>query len=250
MCGEHQVLGSLTAGRPVTSRAGRRCKLAQPASRLVVPRYVRMSTDAILIHPTAEVSKDAAIGAGTQIWHQAQVREGAILGKRCILGKGAYVDKCVRIGDYCKLQNGVFVFHGFNLEDGVFLGPGVMLLNDKHPRAINPDGSAKSDTDWTASEGLVGYGAAVGGGAVILPGVHIGRMAMVGSGAVVTRDVPERGIVVGNPARLRAFACDCGHTLALRQVEGLPNVHSCATCGRTYEIPTDTHAEIDVQTSK
>lgn len=209
-----------------------------------------MSTDAHYIHPTADVSKDAVVGAGTQIWHQAQVREGAVLGKRCILGKGAYVDKGVRIGDYCKLQNGVFVFHGFNLEDGVFLGPGVLLLNDKHPRAINPDGSAKSDTDWTASEGLVGYGAAVGGGAVILPGVRIGRMALVGSGAVVTRDVPERGIVVGNPARLRAFACDCGHTLALRQVEGLPNVHSCATCGRTYEIPADIRAMIDEQTSK
>jgi len=208
-----------------------------------------LTTDPVYIHPTADVSKDAEVGAGTQIWHQAQVREGAVIGKRCILGKGAYVDKGVKIGDFCKLQNGVFVFHGFNLEDGVFLGPGVMLLNDKHPRAINPDGTAKADTDWTASEGVVEYGAAVGGGAVILPGVRIGRMAVVGSGAVVTRDVPERGIVVGNPARLRAFSCDCGHTLALRPGGGR-RVHLCATCGRTYEISVDISAALDERPSK
>ena len=190
-----------------------------------------MATDEVFIHPTADVSKGATVGAGTQIWHQAQVREGAVIGEHCILGKGAYVDKDVRIGDRCKLQNGAFVFHGFNLEDGVFLGPGALLLNDKHPRAINPDGSARGDADWVASEGLVEYGASVGGGAVVLPGVRIGRMAMVGSGAVVTRDVPVRGIVVGNPARLKGFACDCGHPL----VAGRGGQHTCPHCSRVYE---------------
>src|SRR4029077_12281772 len=141
-----------------------------------------LTADAIYIHPTADVSKDAQVGAGTKIWHQAQVREGAVIGKECILGKGAYVDKDVRIGDHCKLQNGVFVFHGFDLEDGVFVGPGAMLLNDKPPRALHPDGCVKAETDWIASAGLVGYGAAIGGGAVVLPGVRIGRMAVVGSG--------------------------------------------------------------------
>jgi len=180
------------------------------------------------IHPTADVSAEARIGEGTRVWHQVQVREGAVIGKHCILGKGTYVDKDVRIGDSCKLQNGVFVYHGFNLEDGVFLGPGVMLLNDKNPRAINPDGTPKDETDWQVSEGLIGHGAAIGGGAVVLPGVRVGRWALVGSGAVVTRDVPERGIVVGNPARLRGFACDCGHVLDARG--------SCANCGRSYPI--------------
>jgi UDP-2-acetamido-3-amino-2,3-dideoxy-glucuronate N-acetyltransferase len=204
-----------------------------------------LTTDTIYIHPTADVSKDATIGIGTQIWHQAQVREAAVIGKRCILGKGAYVDKGVRIGDHCKLQNGVFVFHGFDLEDGVFLGPGAMLLNDKHPRAINPDGSPKAESDWTASAGLVQYGAAVGGGAVLLPGVRVGRMALVGSGAVVTRDVPERGIVVGNPARLRGFACDCGHSLTLGSRSSRSTQSSCATCGRVYELSTETLALLD-----
>jgi len=186
----------------------------------------------VTIHPTADVSDAATIGDRTRIWHQAQVREGAVIGRDCTLGKGSYVDKDVRIGDHCKLQNGVFVFRGFDLEDGVFLGPGAMLLNDKHPRAINPDGSLKSDADWQVTRGLVGYGAAVGGGAVILPGVKVGRWALVGSGAVVTRDVPERGIVVGNPARLRGYACDCGHTLAKAQA----STYGCATCGRSYQL--------------
>jgi UDP-2-acetamido-3-amino-2,3-dideoxy-glucuronate N-acetyltransferase len=180
------------------------------------------------VHPTADVPEGADVGEGTRIWHFVQVREGAVIGKRCILGKGVYVDKDVRIGDHCKLQNGVFVFHGFNLEDGVFLGPGAMLLNDKHPRAINPDGSPKDEADWEASEGLVEHGAAIGGGAVVLPGVRIGRWAMVGSGAVVTRDVPERAIVAGNPARLRGFACDCGHVL--------DGKGKCAHCGRAYPL--------------
>ena len=197
-----------------------------------------VTEETVYIHPTAEVSDKATIGAGTRIWHQAQVRDGAVIGKGCILGKGSYVDKDVRIGDNCKLQNGVFVFHGFNLESGVFLGPGAMLLNDKNPRAINPDGSGKADTDWIVSEGLIAYGAAVGGGAVVLPGINVGRMALVGAGAVVTKDVPERGIVAGNPARLRGFACNCGHVLS-QQDASRSNQYSCATCGRTYEISAE-----------
>ena len=195
-----------------------------------------MTDGTVYIHPTAEVSDQAKIGDGTRIWHQAQVREGAVIGQKCILGKGSYVDRDVRIGDFCKLQNGVFVFRGFNLEAGVFLGPGVMLLNDKHPRAINPDGSPKADSDWVASEGLIEYGASIGGAAVVLPGVTVGRMALVGSGAVVTRTVPERGIVAGNPARLRGYACDCGHPLTRRGAKSSPANFECSACGRRYEV--------------
>lgn len=206
-----------------------------------------LDPETVYIHPTAEVPDPSKIGAGTRIWHQAHVREGAVIGKQCILGMGVYIDKDVTVGDFCKLQNGVFVFRGFNLESGVFLGPGVMLLNDKHPRAINPDGSPKAETDWIASEGLVEYGAAVGGGAVILPGVRIGRMALIGSGSVVTRNVPERGIVVGNPARLRGFACDCGHTLVKARTGRF--THACPECGRTYELPAETSALLEAGTT-
>ena len=204
-----------------------------------------MADESVYIHPTAEVSETAQLGAGTRVWHQAQVREGVVIGKQCILGKGSYVDKDVHIGDFCKLQNGVFVFHGFNLEAGVFLGPGVMLLNDKHPRAINPDGSPKSDSDWVASDGLIEYGAAVGGGAIVLPGVRVGRMALVGSGAVVTRNVPERAIVAGNPARVRGFACDCGHPLTRRGAGTGKIDFACSECGRSYEIAGEVAGQLE-----
>lgn len=198
----------------------------------------------VSIHPSADVSDTAELGVGTRVWNEAQVREGAVVGRECIIGKGVYIDANVRIGDRCKLQNGVFVFHGFNLEDGVFLGPGAMLLNDKNPRAINPDGTLRSDADWTASEGLVRYGASVGGGVVVLPGVTIGRFAMVGSGAVVTRDVVDHGLVYGNPARLKGFSCACGSQLKEGGVDGVAMTMECPACGRLVPIPIEVYQRL------
>ena len=187
----------------------------------------------IRIHPTAEVADSAHIGEGTQIWHQSQVREGARIGQNCILGKGVYVDFDVRIGDRCKLQNGVFVYHGARLEDGVFVGPGAILTNDRFPRAINPDGSLKTDADWEVGRTHVRRGASLGAGSLILPGVTIGEFALVGAGAVVTRDVPDHGLVVGNPARLIGYVCRCGRRL-LPEEGGR---YRCAACGETYHLP-------------
>jgi UDP-2-acetamido-3-amino-2,3-dideoxy-glucuronate N-acetyltransferase len=179
----------------------------------------------VRIHPTAEVSEQAFIGEATQIWHQAQVRERARIGRQCMLGKGVYVDFDVTIGDFCKLQNGVYVFHPATLEDGVFLGPGVILTNDKFPRAVTPEMKPKTDADWVAAPVLVKKGAAIGAGATVVSGVTIGAWALVGSGAVVTRSVPDHGLVVGNPARLIGYACACGARMgASRQ---------CGTCNRT-----------------
>jgi len=198
----------------------------------------------VSVHPSADVSDQAELGTGTRVWHEAQVREGAVIGVECVIGKGVYVDAGVHIGNRCKLQNGVFVFHGFNLEDGVFLGPGVMLLNDKNPRAINADGSLKSDADWTTSQGLVMNGASVGGGVVVLPGVSIGRFAMVGSGAVVTKDVPDHGLVYGNPARLKGFSCMCGNQLNEAGVQGVAMTMDCPACGRTVSIPVEVYEKL------
>src|SRR5512133_3288475 len=119
----------------------------------------------VYIHPSADVSPRATLGAGTKVWHQAQVREGAVLGRNCILGKGAYVDFDVQIGDNVKIQNRASVYHGVTLENGVFVGPHVIFTNDRRPRAINPDGSLKSDADWVVGATRVCYGAAVGAGA-------------------------------------------------------------------------------------
>ena len=149
-----------------------------------------MTTTTTYIHATAEVSPDATIGEGTKVWHHAQVREGASVGRECVLGKGVYVDKDVVVGDRCKVQNRASLFHGVTLEDGVFVGPHAVFANDTFPRAINPDGSPKSDDDWTVEPTLVRHGASVGAGAVVLPGVTIGVWALVAAGAVVTADVP------------------------------------------------------------
>jgi UDP-2-acetamido-3-amino-2,3-dideoxy-glucuronate N-acetyltransferase len=186
----------------------------------------------VRIHPTAEVHETADIGPGTSIWNQCQVRERVRIGSGCILGKGVYIDFGVRIGDNVKIQNGALVYHGVTIDDGVFVGPGAIFTNDKRPRAINPDGSLKRDEDWEVGEIHVGYGAAVGAGAVVLPGVSIGRFAMVAAGAVVTRNVPDHALVVGNPAEHAGYVCACGGKLT----EHTPGKHTCSTCGVEYEF--------------
>lgn len=184
------------------------------------------------IHPTADVSPDARIGPGTSVWHQAQVREGARIGAECIIGKNVYVDADVVIGDRCKVQNNVSLYHGVTVEDGVFIGPHVCFTNDRLPRAINLDGTLKSDADWEVARILVRQGAALGANATILPGVTIGRWAMVGSGSVVTRDVDDYAVVAGNPARRFASACPCGEPL--RDAEHGPYAGPCPRCGAAF----------------
>lgn len=192
-----------------------------------------MSERPARIHPTADVAADAAIGPGTSIWNQAQVRAGARIGAGCVIGKNVYVDVDVVIGDNVKVQNNVSLYHGVTVEDGVFIGPHVCFSNDKVPRAVNRDGSPKTDADWTVSPTLVRHGAALGANATILPGVAIGRWAMVGSGAVVTRDVADFELVVGNPARRIGSACPCGQPLR-DDDDGGPFVGSCPACGERF----------------
>lgn len=195
-------------------------------------------------HPTAEVSTEATIGPGTRIWHQAQVREGASIGSDCIIGKGAYIDFDVVIGHRCKLQNGVYVYHGATLEDGVFLGPGVMLLNDKNPRAINPDGSLKSEADWQVSPTYIAQGAGIGGGAIILPGVTVGKWAIIGAGSVVTRDVPDYGLAYGNPARLKGFVCPCGRQFDFKNEADEKVTLECRTCCQQVTISKGIYGQV------
>lgn len=160
---------------------------------------------AVHIHPTAEIDKRAEVGDGTYIWHQVQVREGANIGRNCRLGKGVYIDKNVKIGNDCKIQNGAVVYDGVTLEDGVLVGPHVTFTNDLYPRA-------KSE-DWEIVPTTVRAGASIGANATIVCGVTIGPYAVVGAGSVVTRDIPSHGLVMGNPARLRGYCCECGRPL-------------------------------------
>jgi UDP-2-acetamido-3-amino-2,3-dideoxy-glucuronate N-acetyltransferase len=184
------------------------------------------SEESVFIHPSAEVARSAIVGPGSAIWNEAQVRENARVGAECVLGKGAYVDIGVVIGDRVKLENRVSIFRGARLESGVLVGPHSCLLNDKRPRSTRPDGTLKARLDWEEAGVTVEEGAAIGGGCTVLPGVTIGRHAMIGAGAVVTRDVPAHTLVVGNPAREVGKVCVCGGRL---NQEG-----ACALCGASH----------------
>lgn len=170
------------------------------------------------VHPTAEVSPYAVFGLGSQVWNDAKIREGAVLGAYCHIGCGVYIDTGVKLGDGVKIQNGVSVYEGVTIEDGVFVGPHVAFTNDLYPRAIFPDGRPRDD--WQIVPTLVQYGASIGAGAVIVCGVTIGRWAMVGAGAVVTKDVPEHALVLGAPAQVAGYVCRCGRSATNQEGDG------------------------------
>jgi UDP-2-acetamido-3-amino-2,3-dideoxy-glucuronate N-acetyltransferase len=197
----------------------------------------------VRIHPTADVSPEAVIGDGTSIWHQAQVREGVSLGRDCIVSKGVYLDFGVKIGDNVKIQNYVSIYHGVEIEEGVFVGPHVCFTNDNLPRAVNPDGTLKGSDDWEVGRVLVKRGASLGASATILPKVVIGEWALVGAGAVVTKDVPAHGLVAGNPARLAGFVCACGGRLRAGEEAGGVILARCVRCGVAVPIPLEVWEE-------
>jgi UDP-2-acetamido-3-amino-2,3-dideoxy-glucuronate N-acetyltransferase len=177
------------------------------------------------VHPTAEVSPESRIGVGTKVWHQAQVLGNAIIGENCTLGKGVFIGEAI-VGSQVKFGNYASVF-GATIEDEAFIGPYACVMEDRHPRSTNPDGTRKGHDDYVHAPVTIRRGASLGAGAIILPGVTIGRYAMISAGAVINKDVPDHGLMVGNPARQVGFACLCGLPL--------PESLTCS-CGRGYVL--------------
>lgn len=153
------------------------------------------------IAESADVSPESTLGEGSAVWHLAQVREGARLGAQCIVGRGAYIGAGVVLGDNCKIQNYALVYEPAVLEDGVFIGPSVVLTNDTYPRAITADGTLKTSHDWEPVGVTIRTGASIGARAVCVAPVTIGEWATIAAGAVVVKDVPAFALVAGVPAR-------------------------------------------------
>ncbi len=174
-------------------------------------------------HPTAIIDADVDIGRDSRIWHNTHVCQGAKIGPNCVLGQNVMIGPRVRIGARCKVQNNVSIYEGVTLEDEVFCGPSCVFTNVLTPRAFVERKSEFAPT-------LVRQGATIGANATVVCGLTIGRYAMVGAGAVVTRDVPDYALVVGNPARRRGWVSRTGEVLGAN-----------LTCPRTGE----SYREID-----
>lgn len=142
------------------------------------------------------------ISEGVDIWHFTHVRGGAKIGRNTNIGSHCYIDEDVEIGSNCKIQSGCLVYKYAKIGDGVFLGPRCLIINDKHPRAADKNLKKTLDSDWMCDSVTIEDGASIGAGAIIMPGIKVGRFAMIGAGAVVTKDVDDFNSVVGIPARV------------------------------------------------
>jgi len=185
----------------------------------------------VRIHPTALV-ETAAIGEGTVVWAFAHVLAGAQIGRDCSIGDHAFIEGGSRIGDGVTVKNGAMIWDGVTIGDGVFVGPGVLFTNDRYPRSARAPWLDRDHRreDWLVQT-TVEEGASLGAGAVILPGVRIGRFAMVAAGAVVTHDVAPHALVRGNPARQAGWVCRCGQPIAATEARA-----TCNACGDGYGL--------------
>jgi UDP-3-O-[3-hydroxymyristoyl] glucosamine N-acyltransferase len=175
-----------------------------------------------LIAPSAIIDPTARIGRGTKVWAFCQIGEQAIVGTDCVIGNGAYIDRYVQVGDRVRIQNKALLYHGLIVEDDVFIGPGAVFTNDPWPR------SGKT-RDLKGISWKVRKGASIGANATILPDIEIGPYAVVGAGAVVTKNVPANALVYGNPATLNGYVCVCGNIVRLK---GRSQKFRCPECGQ------------------
>ncbi|MAE96966.1 MAG: N-acetyltransferase [Deltaproteobacteria bacterium] len=194
------------------------------------------------VHPTAEVEEGVALGPGTKIWSQVHVRGPSRIGRDCIVGEKSYIAYDVEIGDRVKINAFAYLCAGLRIEDGVMIAAGTIFTNDRWPRATTPDLAAlrPSEPDETTGRTTVRAGATIGARAVIGTDLEIGRFAMVGMGAIVTRDVPDHHLVIGQPARSAGIVCRCGRTLSKGEPQPQPEGElACGACGATLWITPD-----------
>jgi UDP-2-acetamido-3-amino-2,3-dideoxy-glucuronate N-acetyltransferase len=179
------------------------------------------------VHESSYVDEGAEIGAGTKIWHFSHVMSRSRIGRGCNIGQNVLVSSGVVLGDNVKIQNNVSLYTGVTCEDDVFLGPSMVFTN-----VVNPRSHVSRKDEYRAT--IVRRGATIGANATVVCGVTLGRYSFVGAGSVVTGDVPDYGLVFGNPARLRGWMCACGTRLALDHDRDEPKTAKCSECGSSY----------------
>lgn len=188
-----------------------------------------VSAKGVYIHPTALVETQQ-IGESSCIWAFSHLMTAVSVGANCNIGDHCFIESGVVVGDNVTIKNGNMIWEGVTLEDGVFVGPHVLFTNDRHPRSPRlPQAKMRySSREWLLST-LVKRGASLGSGAIVLAGVTVGEFAMVGAGAVVTRDVPPYSLVIGSPARIAGWVCQCGQPLEFQGGNA-----SCSHCSMAF----------------
>jgi UDP-2-acetamido-3-amino-2,3-dideoxy-glucuronate N-acetyltransferase len=225
-------------GKPVQAADGRNAEevldvLEQASESLLSGKEVlpaKKESPAVkkdyFVHPTAVADDDVELGAGTKVWHFSHIQGGSRIGKNVSIGQNVNVGNHVRIGNGVKIQNNVSVYEGVELEDFVFCGPSMVFTNIKQPRSEFP----QRGTQFYFKT-LVKKSASLGANSTIVCGSTVGQYAFVGAGAVVTKDVPDFALVVGNPARFLSWVCKCGHKIEFdKQKKAV-----CGKCGREYQ---------------
>jgi acetyltransferase-like isoleucine patch superfamily enzyme len=198
------------------------------------------------IHPTAIIEEDVSLGEGTSVWDNVHIRRGASVGDECIIGEKTYIAYDVHIGNRVKINAFVYICNAVRVEDGVMISAGTIFTNDRFPRAATTDLSSlrSSEPDEHTLPTLLREGSTIGAGSIISNDLTIGRFAMTGMGALVTKSVPDFHLVVGHPAKSIGCVCRCGQLLlrfqseehaGLQEHEGQQEI-ACPTCELRYAI--------------
>jgi UDP-2-acetamido-3-amino-2,3-dideoxy-glucuronate N-acetyltransferase len=182
----------------------------------------KMTGKNYFVHESSYVDEPCEIGEGTKIWHFSHIMKDSKIGDRCNIGQNVVISPNVILGNNVKIQNNVSVYTGVVCEDDVFLGPSCVFTN-----VINPRSFIERKEEYKQT--VIKKGASIGANATIVCGYNIGRYAFIGAGAVVTKDVPDYALVVGNPARIIGYVCECGNRL---KVEG--KGYRCNSCNKEY----------------